>query len=124
MRIKCLIQDTRCKILYLPIMDPSTGQNNHLQIKVSLYETGSAYHFRARGFTPVFSGSMFPVCLVYCVVCLVLFSLFCSLCPTFPLSLDCPFLIVPSVFSDELDYLLISKVIHSAVHLQEEHYTN
>jgi hypothetical protein len=28
-----LIQDTRNKILYFPIMESSTEQNNHLQIK-------------------------------------------------------------------------------------------
>jgi hypothetical protein len=36
---------------------------------------------------------------------LVLFclSLFCVLCPMLPVSLDCPFLIIPSVFSVSLD---------------------
>jgi hypothetical protein len=31
--VEILLQDTRYKIFYFPIMEPSTKQNNHLQIK-------------------------------------------------------------------------------------------
>jgi hypothetical protein len=42
------------------------------------------------------------IILVFCVVFLVLLVCFvlCLVCPMLPLSLDCPFLIVPSVFSN------------------------
>ena len=47
-----------------------------------------------------------------CCVFLFCLSLFCVLCPMLPVSLDCPFLIIPSVFSVSLDcpFLIIPSV--------------
>ena len=47
-----------------------------------------------------------------CCVFLFCLSLFCVLCPMLPVSLDCPFLITPSVFSVSLDcpFLIIPSV--------------
>ena len=50
--------------------------------------------------------------LVFCVVCfqLCVFVL-CYVCPMLPVSLDCPFLIAPSVFSSV--YLQFLWIVHS-----------
>jgi len=44
-------------------------------------------------------GFMLHICLVFCVVFLFVFIL-CLVCPILPVSLDCPFLIALSVFSN------------------------
>ena len=63
------------------------------------------YKNRAPGLTPVFGGVRvahhfsFLCCVVFlCFVCLRL----CLVCPMLPVSLDCPLLFAPSVFSDIL----------------------
>ena len=50
---------------------------------------------------PVFGGVRIAYLLVFCVVFLVLFaSVLCFVHPMLPVSLDCPFFIAPSVFSN------------------------
>ena len=39
------------------------------------------------------------LCLVSCSVSCVLFCVLCLVCPMLPVSIDCPFLIAPSIFS-------------------------
>ena len=65
-------------------------------------QTGSSYPSRAHEFTSVYFGGVWVVYIViflwyFSLLCL---SLFCVLCPMLPVSLDCPFLIVPSVHSN------------------------
>jgi hypothetical protein len=51
---------------------------------------------------PVFGGTFVPhPCSFLCVLCCVLFVfVLCLECPVLPVSLDCSFLIDPSVFSN------------------------
>ena len=68
-----------------------------------LKEVGTAYPSRALGFTPGFFlvGPVLHIFLVLGVVCLVLFVfVLCLVYPLYPVSLDCPFLLAPSVFSN------------------------
>ena len=51
------------------------------------------------------------------LVILLLFYLFCTMCPMMPLFLNCPFLISSSVFSDVYLYIIYLKV-----HLQTFNY--
>ena len=44
------------------------------------------------------SGSVSLICLVFCVVLMPCLSPFYVMCPMLPVSIDCPFLITPSVF--------------------------
>ena len=65
-----------------------------------LSEAGTVYPSRAHGFTPFFLG----VCVAHLSVFYVLFLVLlvfvlCLVYSMLPMSLDCPFLIVPSVFS-------------------------
>jgi hypothetical protein len=70
-------------------------------------ETGTAYPSRASGFIPGFFVSGVRVAylfsfLKYALFCFVFSAnvqVLCIECTTLPLYLDCPFLIVPSVFS-------------------------
>jgi hypothetical protein len=83
-----------------------------------LLEAGTTYHSRTPGFTPgIWWGSCLSfestwvhprylvgfvlfIVLVFCVVFFVLFVLvLCRVYPMLPVSLDCPFLIAPSIFS-------------------------
>jgi hypothetical protein len=81
---------------------------------VVLEETGTAYPSRAPGFTPgvgvvrvVHPLSLFVVFL--CFICLPPVSHVCSM---LPMSLDCPFLITPSVFSNVyLQMMIIQNVV-------------
>ena len=45
-------------------------------------------------------GSILFICLVFCVVLVFFFFILCLVCPVLSVSLDCPFLIGPSVFSN------------------------
>ena len=73
-------------------------------VKGVLKEAGTAYLLRAPGFIRVFGGSVLQICLVFCVECVFVFALFVFVLflvyPMFLMSLDCPSLIVPSVFSN------------------------
>jgi hypothetical protein len=64
---------------------------------------GTVYLSRAHGLNPGFlevEGSMLLVVLALCVMFLFCLSLFCVLCLMLPVSLDFPFFIAPSVFSN------------------------
>jgi len=65
-----------------------------------LEEAGIAYSLRPPGFTfDLLVGSVFPISLVS-LLCVFFFLLtFCVSWPTLSVSLDCQFLITPSVFS-------------------------
>ena len=67
--------------------------------RLSYKRTGADYPSRTLGFTPGFSWSQLLIffsflCCAFCSVCLR------PVYPTLPVSLDCPFLIAPSVFSN------------------------
>jgi hypothetical protein len=50
-----------------------------------------------------FVGFMFVIFLVFCVAlcfCVLFIFVLCLVCPMLPVSLDCPFLIATSVFSN------------------------
>ena len=67
-----------------------------------LWETGSACFSQAPEFIHGFLvGSVLFTFLVFCVVIFAMFGVeFCVLWHMFPVSLDCPFLIAPSAFSN------------------------
>ena len=101
-------------------------------MKGVLWETGTACHSRAPGVAPGFDGSVLLVVLVFYVVfCFDLFFVFvflivlflflffflllfvfilCLTCLVLPVSLDCPFVITTSVFSNV--YLVCKKLQH------------
>ena len=61
------------------------------------------YKKRAPRFIPVFYGRMLLIVLVFCVVlCFYVLFVFIQyiVCPMLPVSLDCPLLFAPSVFSN------------------------
>ena len=64
------------------------------------YDAETAYHSRAPWFTPVLAWVRVAH-LLNCGCCVVIFFCFvcCRLvCPVFPVSLDCTFMISPSIF--------------------------
>jgi hypothetical protein len=87
-----------------------------------LYETGTDYLSRAHMFISISVCMvsvylahlfMFPLlCFLFCL------SSFCVLCPMLPVSLDYPFLVTPSVFSNV--YLTSSKQYFSYIHDKNE----
>ena len=62
-----------------------------MTIIISLYETGTAYTLWATGFTCgfvfVFGGGVGAVSVMFSVLCFVLFTTFCVLCPILPLKI-------------------------------------
>jgi hypothetical protein len=68
-------------------------------LNTQFFHQGTAWPSRAPGFTPVFGGV--HVAHLFNFLCCVLFVfVLCLVYPLLPVSLDCPFLIVPSVFSN------------------------
>ena len=63
-----------------------------------LQETRTAYPSRKLVFIPTSGGDLLVIFLVCFVLCCVFHQ--CLVCPMLPVSLDCPFLIATSVFSN------------------------
>jgi len=64
---------------------------------------------------------MLLIFLVFCVVlcfCVVFFCVFvlCLVYPMLPVSLDCPFLIAPSVFSNVYLFQTVKKIVKDGYH--------
>ena len=73
-------------------------------------EMDTVYSSPTPGFVPGYLvGSVLLIFSVFCFVILGFLSLFCVLCRILPVSLDCPFLFDPSVFSNV--YLLLGGVV-------------
>ena len=79
-------------------------------------ETGTAYPLKALPVHPrIFVGSVLLILLVFCIVILCFVYLrSVRACPMLPVSLDCPFLIAPSVFSNI--YLIYNQQFRKKAH--------
>jgi hypothetical protein len=94
---------------------------NHILLEVFFYTTEKLLNCWSPGFTPRYlMVSVLIIFLVFCFIFIFLFCLssFCVLYPMLPVSLDCPFLVTPSVFSNV--YLTSSKQYFSYIHDKNE----